>query len=170
MDSVNEIGIEMHGIWSKKLALKILFIGIGIGLLLNHYFTRINHSKYKVLSSQPKKLIVKDKNLDLPTHDLYLGPDFPKRDAVKSAFKHAWFAYERDAWGSDEYHPISQSGSNLSNSAGIGYTIIDSLYVSYYHIYRTLTRSLAVILFNSWVSPMSMPEQEIGLKMNYPST
>ncbi|EOQ99771.1 Mannosyl-oligosaccharide 1,2-alpha-mannosidase MNS3 [Wallemia ichthyophaga EXF-994] len=117
----------MHGIWSKKLALKILFIGIGIGLLLNHYFTRINHSKYKVLNSQPKKLIVKDKNLDLPTHDLYLGPDFPKRDAVKSAFKHAWFAYERDAWGSDEYHPISQSGSNLSNSAGIGYTIIDSL-------------------------------------------
>lgn len=34
---------------------------------------------------------------------------------------------ERDAMGSDEYHPISQTGSNLTESGGIGYTVIDSL-------------------------------------------
>ena len=33
----------------------------------------------------------------------------------------------RDAWGSDEYHPISHTGSNLTSSGGIGYMIIDAL-------------------------------------------
>jgi hypothetical protein len=33
----------------------------------------------------------------------------------------------RDAWGSDEYHPVSQQGSNLTSSGGIGYMIIDAL-------------------------------------------
>ncbi|CAG8491029.1 16214_t:CDS:2 [Cetraspora pellucida] len=45
---------------------------------------------------------------------------------VKQAFKHAWDGYVRDAWGNDEYHPISHRGSNLSRS-GIGFTIVDSL-------------------------------------------
>ncbi|CAG8458925.1 395_t:CDS:10 [Ambispora leptoticha] len=47
--------------------------------------------------------------------------------AVRNAFKHAWNGYVRDAWGYDEYHPISRSGSNLTDLGGIGYTIIDSL-------------------------------------------
>lgn len=39
---------------------------------------------------------------------------------------------ERDAFGSDEYHPISRTGTNLSSSSdkpgpGIGYNIIDTL-------------------------------------------
>jgi hypothetical protein len=34
---------------------------------------------------------------------------------------------ERDAFGADEYHPISQKGSNLTDAGGIGYTIADSL-------------------------------------------
>jgi uncharacterized protein YyaL (SSP411 family) len=29
--------------------------------------------------------------------------------------------------GDDEYHPISQSGSNLTAAGGIGYTVVDSL-------------------------------------------
>lgn len=29
--------------------------------------------------------------------------------------------------GDDEYHPISQIGTNLSQVGGIGYTVIDSL-------------------------------------------
>ncbi|THU79563.1 glycoside hydrolase [Dendrothele bispora CBS 962.96] len=53
--------------------------------------------------------------------------DVEKRDAVVEAFKHAWRAYERDAMGSDEYHPISQNGSNLTEAGGIGYTVIDSI-------------------------------------------
>ncbi|KAJ7745983.1 glycoside hydrolase [Mycena metata] len=34
---------------------------------------------------------------------------------------------ERDAMGSDEYHPISHRGQNLSHSGGIGYTVVDAL-------------------------------------------
>ncbi|KAJ6605389.1 glycoside hydrolase family 47 protein [Mycena vulgaris] len=53
--------------------------------------------------------------------------DVPKRDAVVAAFKHAWLAYERDAMGDDEYHPITKKGSNLTDAGGIGYTVIDSI-------------------------------------------
>ncbi|TCD70096.1 mannosyl-oligosaccharide alpha-1,2-mannosidase [Steccherinum ochraceum] len=53
--------------------------------------------------------------------------DVPKRQAVVDAFKHAWLAYERDALGADEYHPISHKGTNLSEAGGIGYTIVDSI-------------------------------------------
>lgn len=34
---------------------------------------------------------------------------------------------ERDAMGSDEYHPISKKGTNLTTAGGIGYTVIDSI-------------------------------------------
>ena len=38
---------------------------------------------------------------------------------------------ERDAMGSDEYHPISKQGSNLSKSGGIGYTVTDAIDTMY---------------------------------------
>jgi len=53
--------------------------------------------------------------------------DSQKRDAVVAAFKHAWLAYERDAMGDDEYRPIEQKGTNLSESGGVGYTVVDSV-------------------------------------------
>ncbi|KAF8435655.1 glycoside hydrolase [Boletus edulis BED1] len=53
--------------------------------------------------------------------------DVPRRDAVVEAFKHAWSAYERDAMGDDEYHPLSRTGSNLTKAGGIGYTVVDSI-------------------------------------------
>ncbi|KAJ7615253.1 glycoside hydrolase family 47 protein [Mycena polygramma] len=56
-----------------------------------------------------------------------LAADAHKRDAVVAAFQYAWGAYERDAMGSDEYHPISHRGHNLSSSGGIGYTVVDSI-------------------------------------------
>lgn len=37
------------------------------------------------------------------------------------------FRTERDAFGSDEYHPISHTGSNMTKDHGYGYTIIDTL-------------------------------------------
>ncbi|KAG9017644.1 mannosyl-oligosaccharide alpha-1,2-mannosidase [Tulasnella sp. 427] len=55
--------------------------------------------------------------------------DEKRREAIVDAFKHAWRAYERDAFGADEYHPISHTGKNFTNAkgAGIGYMIIDAL-------------------------------------------
>lgn len=42
-------------------------------------------------------------------------------------FEFGFFFKERDAFGDDEYHPISRSGSNLTEAGGIGYTIVDSI-------------------------------------------
>ncbi|KAJ7593550.1 glycoside hydrolase [Mycena floridula] len=54
--------------------------------------------------------------------------DTEKRDAIVSAFKHAWHAYETDAMGSDEFHPLKHVGQNISEaSGGIGYTVVDAL-------------------------------------------
>ncbi|EEB93764.1 hypothetical protein MPER_07540, partial [Moniliophthora perniciosa FA553] len=50
-----------------------------------------------------------------------------RQKAVVDAFKHAWKAYERDAMGSDEYHPQSGRGTNFSGHGGIGYFIVDAL-------------------------------------------
>ncbi|KAJ6505790.1 glycoside hydrolase [Mycena vitilis] len=55
-----------------------------------------------------------------------LPADPVKRDAIVDAFKWAWSAYERDAMGFDEYHPLSKRGSNLGGG-GIGYTVVDAL-------------------------------------------
>ncbi|KAF9438703.1 mannosyl-oligosaccharide alpha-1,2-mannosidase [Entomortierella beljakovae] len=49
-----------------------------------------------------------------------------RKEKVKQAFVHSWNAYRRDAWGKDEYHPISKYGSNMIRK-GQGFTIIDSL-------------------------------------------
>ncbi|KAH9926421.1 glycoside hydrolase [Fomitopsis serialis] len=59
--------------------------------------------------------------------EIDFSADIPKRDAVVAAFKHAWLAYERDAMGDDEYHPMGHSGSNLTSAGGIGYTVVDSI-------------------------------------------
>jgi len=34
---------------------------------------------------------------------------------------------ERDAMGCDEYSPLTKKGTNLTDSGGIGYTVIDAL-------------------------------------------
>lgn len=33
----------------------------------------------------------------------------------------------RDAWGADEYHPLSRQGSNLTAAGGVGYQIVDAI-------------------------------------------
>lgn len=49
-----------------------------------------------------------------------------RKNRVKAAFLHSWSAYKRDAWGKDEYHPITKYGSNMIRK-GQGFTIVDSL-------------------------------------------
>ncbi|CAD6892129.1 unnamed protein product [Tilletia controversa] len=79
-------------------------------------------------------------NLQFPPPPIRPLPDSPirvadkeRQAAIVEAFKHSWSAYERDAWGADEYHPHSKHGSNLSHvpveegGGGMGYTILDSL-------------------------------------------
>ncbi|KAK9717504.1 mannosyl-oligosaccharide alpha-1,2-mannosidase [Basidiobolus ranarum] len=49
-----------------------------------------------------------------------------RRSTVVSAFQHAWNGYSEQAFGFDEYHPVSKTGTNMIPK-GMGYTIIDSL-------------------------------------------
>ncbi|KXN88048.1 Mannosyl-oligosaccharide 1,2-alpha-mannosidase [Leucoagaricus sp. SymC.cos] len=68
----------------------------------------------------------------LPTRGKYTsGPDVKRRDAVVEAFRHSWLAYEQDAMGADEYHPLSHRGSNFSIHGGIGYMVIDAIDTMY---------------------------------------
>ncbi|KAG0346822.1 hypothetical protein BG004_000743 [Podila humilis] len=71
--------------------------------------------------------------LDTDSERTYLTGTKPelwqlRKEKVKEAFQYSWQAYRRDAWGKDEYHPISQVGRNmLQNGEGFGFTIVDSL-------------------------------------------
>ncbi|KAI9826517.1 MAG: mannosyl-oligosaccharide alpha-1,2-mannosidase [Phylliscum demangeonii] len=49
-----------------------------------------------------------------------------RRERVKKAFVSSWDAYDRHAWGYDEFHPIAKSGRQMSPK-GLGWIIVDSL-------------------------------------------
>ena len=64
--------------------------------------------------------------------------------------------------GCDEYHPISKQGSNLTESGGIGYTIIDTIEPSskldhhqiVFRLRRSPLRSVADSFLHSFVHPI----------------
>ncbi|KAI9818142.1 MAG: mannosyl-oligosaccharide alpha-1,2-mannosidase [Pycnora praestabilis] len=49
-----------------------------------------------------------------------------RRERVKEAFILSWDGYERNAWGYDEYHPISKTGRQMVPQ-GMGWIIVDAL-------------------------------------------
>ncbi|CAG8971750.1 hypothetical protein HYALB_00007230 [Hymenoscyphus albidus] len=49
-----------------------------------------------------------------------------RRDRVTDAFKLSWDAYERYAWGYDEFHPVSKNGRQMTPK-GMGWIIVDAL-------------------------------------------
>lgn len=53
--------------------------------------------------------------------------DLIKRNAILEAFKHSYSSYERDAFGKDNYSPISKKGDNMSEKGPVGYFIVDVL-------------------------------------------
>lgn len=57
------------------------------------------------------------------------GSDDERLEAVREAFELSWSAYERNAWGKDEYHPLSRTGTNLllRDDSPLGFTIVDAL-------------------------------------------
>ncbi|KAJ7095850.1 glycoside hydrolase [Mycena belliarum] len=106
--------------YTKILGLPIL-LALGIAYYLNPAIFTDAIQAYMGYSDNEMSRI-------MPGQD---KPDFladaHKRDAIVVAFKHAWLAYERDAMGDDEYHPISHEGTNLTAAGGIGYTVVDSI-------------------------------------------
>ena len=52
----------------------------------------------------------------------------PRRVDVVAALKHSWEGYRKNAWGKDEYFPLSNGNKNWGGAAhGIGATMIDAL-------------------------------------------
>ncbi|KAI8985878.1 glycoside hydrolase [Pilobolus umbonatus] len=49
-----------------------------------------------------------------------------RQQLIIDAFRHAWKGYSKDAFGKDEYRPLSHSGQNWA-PGGVGLMIIDSL-------------------------------------------
>lgn len=49
-----------------------------------------------------------------------------RRDRVRDAFKMSWSDYKENAWGFDEYHPVSK-GSKQMVTNGMGWIIVDAL-------------------------------------------
>ncbi|RFU79215.1 mannosyl-oligosaccharide 1,2-alpha-mannosidase [Trichoderma arundinaceum] len=49
-----------------------------------------------------------------------------RRKHVVDAFEVSWDAYERYAWGKDEFHPVTKNGKYMAPK-GLGWIIIDSL-------------------------------------------
>ncbi|GAB1310399.1 mannosyl-oligosaccharide alpha-1,2-mannosidase [Madurella fahalii] len=49
-----------------------------------------------------------------------------RRERVVEAMELSWDAYERYAWGFDEFHPVSKTGKQMAPK-GLGWIIIDSL-------------------------------------------
>ncbi|OAV90026.1 hypothetical protein PTTG_28447, partial [Puccinia triticina 1-1 BBBD Race 1] len=47
------------------------------------------------------------------------------QSAIKKAIRNSWRAYaDSSAWGCDEFHPISQAGTNLTKAGSIGFLIV----------------------------------------------
>lgn len=49
-----------------------------------------------------------------------------RREQIRQSFVSSWDAYSRDAWGMDEYHPLTSSGRNMVQD-GMGWIIVDAL-------------------------------------------
>ena len=56
------------------------------------------------------------------------GPTNQQQEAVVNAFKHAWAAYKKYAWGKDELMPLTKGHSTWFN---LGLTMVDSLDTMY---------------------------------------
>ena len=56
------------------------------------------------------------------------GPTNNQQEAVVNAFKHAWAAYKKYAWGKDELQPLTKGHSTWFN---LGLTMVDSLDTMY---------------------------------------
>ncbi|KAI0640197.1 glycoside hydrolase [Trametes polyzona] len=96
-------------------------------VLLLSAFAFLVYRNPAIITAPLAEFIGTDVQSSAPRRLANFSADIPKRDAVVAAFKHAWLAYERDAMGADEYHPISGEGTNLTEAGGIGYTVVDSV-------------------------------------------
>ncbi|KAK5990774.1 Mannosyl-oligosaccharide 1,2-alpha-mannosidase [Cladobotryum mycophilum] len=103
--------------WQKKRVLGTITLGLVFFLYLTGFLSSSPHAQtpgsalsWIKLSSQDGGKVDWDE----------------RRKSVVEAFELSWDAYERYAWGYDEFHPASKTGRNMAPK-GLGWIIIDSL-------------------------------------------
>ncbi|GAA5821417.1 hypothetical protein JCM11251_004613 [Rhodosporidiobolus azoricus] len=100
--------------------LRILFLLFRIGVCMVALYILWKRMK------EPSKRLCGDDQEDRITYEP-IERDEDKRAEVLKAFKYSYRAYEKDAFGFDDYHPISHRGGNMSPKGPVGYFVIDSL-------------------------------------------
>lgn len=103
--------------WKRK---KILAIFALVGIILFYYWSFHGTSQQSNRSSR-SGWSWKDPSLETDKADWN-----KRRQEVVEAFELSWDAYERYAWGYDEFHPIAKTGRKMAPE-GLGWIIVDSL-------------------------------------------
>lgn len=101
-----------------------LFILLLASILIYHYMFKSSKPDIpkKLEPSRPGPIAAK-----IP-EAIPLSGDNDRSKRVIEAFRHCWNGYKKSAWGYDELHPISNTGSNWFS---LGLTIVDSLDTAY---------------------------------------
>ncbi|KAM4059787.1 glycosyl hydrolase family protein [Hirsutella rhossiliensis] len=102
--------------WRRKRILSTLVLGALTLLYLTGFFSSRNE-KRRPTTTWSWMGLSQDKG-SADWHE--------RRQHVVEAFELSWDAYERYAWGYDEYHPIAKTGEHMAPK-GLGWIIIDSL-------------------------------------------
>ena len=106
-----------------------LFLFLLFGILVYHYFFKKPSTSTRQSPVQEKyhpALTTKKVKLSAPEIDKI--PENAKSLRVIEAFKDCWKGYKASAWGYDEFHPLSKTGSNWFS---LGLTIVDGLDTAY---------------------------------------
>ncbi|OTB01505.1 glycoside hydrolase family 47 protein [Hypoxylon sp. CI-4A] len=104
-------------IWRRKRTLAFLLL---LGLLL-YYFGASGSHRDTDVSSKPLWPWLKTDS------EAKKNADWSKRrERVVEAFTLSWDAYDRYAWGYDEFHPVSKKGKQMAPQ-GMGWIIVDAL-------------------------------------------
>ncbi|KAI0012892.1 glycoside hydrolase family 47 protein [Xylariaceae sp. FL0662B] len=104
-------------IWRRKRVIGLVLLV----LLLLYYFGVFGRHRVTEISSRPVWSW-----LTAGSESSKVADWSGRRDRVVEAFTLSWDAYERYAWGYDEFHPVSKKGQQMTPK-GMGWIIVDAL-------------------------------------------
>lgn len=105
-------------IWRRKRTIGVVLLVLS----LLYYFGAFS-AHHETLSSRPSWGWLKGGDVE----QAHGSKDWLKRrERVVEAFTLSWDAYERYAWGYDQYHPVTKKGQQMAPK-GMGWIIVDAL-------------------------------------------
>ncbi|TAQ90505.1 hypothetical protein B7494_g1190 [Chlorociboria aeruginascens] len=105
-------------LWKRK---RVLGIGVSFVILVLYYLGILGGDDSALKPSKDRWSW-----LQMPDGGGKKVDWFNRRERVKEAFTLSWDAYQRQAWGYDEFHPVSKRGKQMTPN-GMGWIIVDAL-------------------------------------------